>query len=34
VKLTAQAKPQSTIALTGTAGALSATGSVVVKPAG
>jgi hypothetical protein len=34
VKLTEKAKSKSTITLTGTAGALSATGSVVVKPAG
>jgi hypothetical protein len=34
VKLTEKAKPQSTITVTGTAGSLTATGSVVVKPAG
>lgn len=34
VKLTASAKPKATIALTGTAGGLGATGSVVVRAAG
>jgi hypothetical protein len=34
VKLTEKAKPQPTITLTGTAGSLTATGSVVVKSAG